>query len=107
MFKLRNGFIVGGLVGAAAAMVLVRKRPETAARMSNAVSGMCSRVARWAVSGWVNHSWDKAAQKAPKPSGNTAASSKADLASLETLINSDPAIKQEVSRIEKEATSVH
>ncbi|MFD1955761.1 hypothetical protein ACFSL6_16725 [Paenibacillus thailandensis] len=107
MFKLRSGFIVGGLIGAAAAMVWARRRPAAAARLTEAVSGMGSRLAGWAVSGWVNRSWDKAADAVPKPSSDTEANSKSNLNKIEAILNSDPALKQEVSRIREEASDVH
>ncbi|QAY66188.1 hypothetical protein [Paenibacillus protaetiae] len=105
MFKLRSGFIVGGLVGAAAAMVFARKRPDAAARLSHAVTGIGSKLTGFAVSGMMNRSMHEAAKQVPKPSSDTKAHSGEEWGKLEALIESDPSVKQEVSRIKEEAAS--
>lgn len=107
MFKLRRGFIIGGLVGAAAAMAFARKRPEATDRMTAALSKACSSLTGMAVSGWMNRTWNKAANSVPKPSSDTTARSEENWGKIEAILNTDPALKKEVSRIQEEAARPH
>src|SRR5262245_511995 len=107
MFKLRKGFIIGGLVGAAAAMALARKRPEATDRMTAALSKACSSLTGMAVTGWMNRSLGKAANSVPKPSSDMTERSETNWDKLEAILNSDPALKKEVSQIREEAVRHH
>lgn len=102
-----SGFVFGGLIGAAAALYVSRKRPGAAAWAASAVSDVCSNVARKSMSRWLNADWKKeAAELAPKPIDDTAEKSAAAWNQIEAFIDSDPKLKHEINKIKAESSSL-
>lgn len=101
-----NGFLVGGLIGAAATVYISRRKPGAMSWAANAMSNAYSAVARKSVSGMMGKpSMDGAANLDPKHSENTAVRSEAAWEQIKAIVNSDPAIRHEADKIKAEASA--
>ncbi|GMK42742.1 hypothetical protein PCCS19_58020 [Paenibacillus sp. CCS19] len=104
-----SGFIIGGLLGMAAAMYASRKRPGMAAWAVDATGDMMSAAKRKLIGRAMEHklsSWTKeAADVTPKRSAASADNSAAAWQQIGALIESDPAVKRETEAIMKAAAS--
>lgn len=99
--KLR-GFLVGGLIGAAATMFISRRQPGAMSWAANAITD----VTRKSVSKMMNKSvMEEAVNLAPKHSDDTAVKSEAAWGQIEAVINSDPALKREADKIKAESSA--
>lgn len=104
-----SGFIVGGLLGMAAALYASRKRPGMAAwavdatgeMMSSAKNKLIGRVMERKLTSWTK----EAADAAPKRSSASADNSAAAWQQIGALIESDPEVKRETEAIMKTAAS--
>ncbi|MCA0754447.1 hypothetical protein KP806_05250 [Paenibacillus sp. N4] len=102
-----SGFLMGGLLGMAATVYLSRKRPGAVSWAANAVTDMCSSVARKSMNKIISKDLkEEAAAFAPKPSDDTAGKSEAAWAQIETIVNSDPSVKKEAEKIKAESSSL-
>lgn len=101
-----SGFLVGGIMGAAAAMYIARKRPGAMSWAASAFSDVSKSVARKSVSKMMSNSKvDKASNFAPKHSDDTAVKSEAAWGQIEAIVNSDPDLKREADKIKAESSS--
>ncbi|EFM09804.1 conserved hypothetical protein [Paenibacillus curdlanolyticus YK9] len=104
-----SGFIVGGLLGMAAAMYAARKRPGLAAWAVDAAGDMMSSAKNRMISKVVERKmtkWSKgAAHAAPKPSAASADSTAEAWKQLGALVESDPELKRETEAIMASAGS--
>ncbi|MWC28436.1 hypothetical protein [Paenibacillus sp. MMS18-CY102] len=104
-----SGFIVGGLLGMAAAMYAARKRPGLAAWAVDAAGDMMSSAKNKMVSKVVERKmakWSKeAAHAAPKPSAASAGNTAEAWKQLGALVESDPELKRETEAIMASATN--
>lgn len=104
-----SGFIIGGVLGMAAALYASRKRPGMAAwavdatgeMMSSARKKLIGRVMERKFSSWTK----EAADAAPKRSAASAGNSAAAWQQIGALIESDPEVKRETEAIMKSAAS--
>ncbi|MNZ70539.1 hypothetical protein D3C78_888820 [compost metagenome] len=105
-----SGFLVGGLVGAAAVMYFSKKRPGMMAWASHAITDMGSRSAGSRVaSGMMNmkDSWKEQAKSATSKLTNQSTNNKQEnWEQIEAIVNSDPEIKKEADKIKAETASV-
>lgn len=102
-----SGFIIGGLVGAAATMYVSRKRPGTFAWATSAVSNAASNMMGKTVSNMMNNGYmQEASGFAPKHTDATAGRSEAAWEQIEAIVNSDPAIKKEAEKIKAESSAI-
>jgi hypothetical protein len=102
-----SGFLVGGLIGAAATVYVSRRRPGAVTWAANAVSDVCSSVARKSVSKIMSKSFkEEAANLAPKHADDTAVKSEAAWGQIEAIVNNDPALKRETDKIKAESSAV-
>lgn len=103
-----SGLLLGGLIGAAATLYVSRKRPGAVAWVSSAMSDMSSSIAGKAFQAMAGGAkWKAEAMKsAPKPSADTAAASAAAWERIESFIQSDPSVKQEVEKIKAESSAI-
>ncbi|OBZ17819.1 MULTISPECIES: hypothetical protein [Bacillales] len=102
-----SGFLVGGLIGAAATVYVSRRRPGAVSWAANAVSDVCSSVARKSVSKIMSKSFkEEAANLSPKHADDTAVKSEAAWGQIEAIVNSDPALKRETDKIKAESSAV-
>ncbi|MCR2803045.1 hypothetical protein [Paenibacillus soyae] len=100
-----SGILVGGVIGAAATLYFSRKRPGAVAWAASAMSDVAGKsVARMlsASSGLKR----EAADLAPKHTDDTAANSAAAWERIEAIVESDPAVKQEVNKIRAESSNI-
>lgn len=102
-----SGFIVGGLLGAAAAMYASRKRPGMTGWAVEAAGGMVSSAKNKLVGKVMErklNQWGKeAVHEAPKPSAASAESSADAWRQIGALVESDPALKRETQAIMQSA----
>ncbi|HTG71527.1 MAG TPA: hypothetical protein VL921_19875 [Candidatus Udaeobacter sp.] len=99
--KLR-GFLVGGLIGAAATMFISRRQPGAMSWAANAITD----VTRKSVSRMMSKSIkEEAVNLAPKHSDDTAVKSEAAWGQIEAIMNSDPALKREADKIKAESSA--
>ena len=99
--KLR-GFLVGGLIGAAATMFISRRQPGAMSWAANAITD----VTRKSVSKMMSKSIkEEAVNLAPKHSDDTAVKSEAAWGQIEAIMNSDPALKREADKIKAESSA--
>ncbi|MBD3918767.1 hypothetical protein H8B09_08400 [Paenibacillus sp. PR3] len=104
-----SGFIIGGLLGMAAALYASRKRPGMAAwavdatgdLMSSARKRLMGRVMERKLSSWTK----EAADATPKRSAASAGNSAAAWQQIGALIESDPEVKRETEAIMKSTAS--
>jgi hypothetical protein len=90
---MRMGFIVGGILGAVAAMYITRNKPMMLAGFGNALSGL-------RLSEDTMNKVSKTASSAVKDlSSNKESSVKADLSEVTSILNKDPALKAQVNDI--------
>ncbi|WP_379353343.1 MULTISPECIES: hypothetical protein [unclassified Paenibacillus] len=102
-----SGLLFGGLLGAAATLYISHKRPGAVVWASGALSEMCSSMAGKAMTKMIHGDWKReAAKAAPKPSDGTAAGSEAAKAQIEAILESDPSLQAEVSKIKAESSSL-
>ncbi|MGO4544244.1 hypothetical protein AB4Z29_05565 [Paenibacillus sp. 2TAB23] len=102
-----SGFLVGGLIGAAATVYVSRKQPGAVAWAAHAVSDVCSSVARKSVSKIMSKSIrEEASAFSPKHSDDTAVKSEAAWEQIETIVNSDPSLKREADKIKAESSAI-
>ncbi|KRE54346.1 hypothetical protein [Paenibacillus sp. Soil522] len=101
-----SGFLVGGLIGAAATMYVSRRQPGAVSWAANAISDVCSSVTRKSVSKIMSKSFkEEAVNLAPKHSDDTAVKSEAAWGQIEAIVNSDPAVKREADKIKAESSA--
>jgi|GEM_PF-432952 len=104
-----SGFVIGGLLGMAAALYASRKRPGMAAWAVDATGEMMSSVRKKLIGRAVERklsSWSKeAADAAPKQSAASEGNSAAAWQQIGALIESDPEAKRETEAIMKAANS--
>ncbi|GGG57426.1 hypothetical protein [Paenibacillus radicis (ex Gao et al. 2016)] len=101
-----RGFIVGGAIGAAAALYMARKRPGTAAWLSATMSNGLSKLGRKSFSIMMMNDWKtKAVVSAPKHTDGTAAKSEGNWERIEAIINSDPKLKEQANQVMAESSS--
>ena len=98
-----SGIMLGGLIGAAATLYLTRKRPGAVTWAASAMSDIAGK----SVSKVLNGELKKEAAKAlsPKRSENTAEQSAAAWAQINAIVESDPNLKREVSKIKSDSVS--
>ncbi|MFD0958786.1 hypothetical protein [Paenibacillus chungangensis] len=101
-----SSFMLGGLLGAMAAMYATRRRPELMARACNAMTDAGAAMAGKAMSMWLNADRKKAAAEAPKPADDTAERSGVAWEQIEAIISSDPAVKKEVDKIKAASSGI-
>lgn len=102
-----SGLLVGGLIGAAAALLVSRKRPGAAAWAAGAVNEAYSAVTGRLVNGMMKNDWLKgAASSAPKSTDDTAANSAAAWERIEALMSRDEEAKREAEKIKAESSSM-
>lgn len=101
-----RSFMLGGLVGAMAAMYAGRRRPELMARACTAMTDAGAAIAGKAMSMWLNADMKKPAAAAPKLSDDTAERSGAAWEQIEAIISSDPAVKEEVNKIKAASSDI-
>lgn len=102
-----SGFLVGGLIGAAATVYVSRRKPGAVSWAANAISDVCSSVARKSVSKIMSKTFkDEAAVLSPKHSDDTAEKSEAAWGRIEAIVNSDPVLKREADKIKAESSSL-
>jgi hypothetical protein len=102
-----SGFLVGGLIGAAATVYVSRKRPGAIAWAAGALSDISSNVVNKSVSMMMNKSWkQEAAVMVPKHTDDSAAKSEAAWGQIEAIVNSDPNLKREAEKIKAESSSL-
>ncbi|MFF2482131.1 hypothetical protein [Paenibacillus sp. NPDC058071] len=101
-----SGILLGGAVGAAAALIFARKRPGTAALAAAAMSNACSAIGRRAI-GMMADKWQAKAVSSisPKRTDDTAEKSGKDWGLIESIVNSDPELKAEADRVMAESSS--
>lgn len=101
-----RGLLLGGIIGAAATVYVSRRKPGLVAWAASAASDVCSTVARKSVSKIMSKGMNMGASTlTPKPSDDTAGKSEAAWAQIESIVNSDPALKQEADKIKAESSS--
>lgn len=104
-----SGFIIGGLLGMAAALYASRKRPGMAAWAVDATGEMMSSAKNKLIGRVVQRkfrSWTKeAADVTPKRSAASAGNSAAAWQQIGALIESDPEVKRETEAIMRSASS--
>ncbi|MBH5317989.1 hypothetical protein I6N90_09245 [Paenibacillus sp. GSMTC-2017] len=102
-----SGLLFGGLIGAAATIYLSKKRPGAIAFASSAMSDLGTILVNKSVTKFIQSDWkDEAVTNAPKSSDDTAKKSAQSWEQIELLLNSDPALKQEVEKIKAESSSI-
>lgn len=102
-----SGFLVGGLLGAAATVYVSRKQPGAVSWAATAMSDVFSTATRKSVSKVMGNAVkDQAAALSPKHLGDTAAKSEAAWEQIEAIVNSDPQLKKEANKIKAESSSV-
>ncbi|MGM0880500.1 MAG: hypothetical protein ACQEXQ_05590 [Bacillota bacterium] len=102
-----SGFLVGGLIGAAATVYVSRKRPGAIAWAAGAVSDISSNVVGKSVSMFMNKNWkQEAAVMAPKHTDDSAVKSEAAWGQIEAIVNSDPDLKREAEKIKAESSTL-
>jgi hypothetical protein len=102
-----SGFIVGGLLGAAATVYVSRRRPGTFAWASSAISNAASNMMGKSVSKIMNNGlMHEAANVAPKHTDASAGRSEAAWEQIEAIVSSDPAIKKEADKIKAETSAL-
>ncbi|WP_054024348.1 hypothetical protein [Bacillus sp. FJAT-28004] len=102
-----SGFLVGGLIGAAATVYVSRRRPGAVSWAANAFSDVCSTVARKSVAKMMSKSMNQnASALSPKHSDDTAVKSEAAWGQIEAIVNSDPALKKEADKIKAESSAI-
>ncbi|OMF35189.1 hypothetical protein BK133_10770 [Paenibacillus sp. FSL H8-0548] len=100
-----SGFLVGGIIGAAATMYVSRKRPGAVSWAASALSDVSKSVARKSVSKMMGKSIvNEASNAAPKHSDDTAVKSEAAWGQIEAIVNSDPEVKREADKIKAESS---
>ena len=115
-----GGFIAAGLVGAAAALYVARKRPGAAAAAGSAAGELWSSLAGKAVSGILRRSTKMRELKPQARTSSSAAAASGDKRSnaaigtssdgeawtqIAALVGNDPAVKRETEKILSEAGS--
>lgn len=100
-----NGFLVGGLIGAAATVYIARRRPGAIAWAAGAMSDVSSNVIGKTVSRMMNNNqMNNAATITPKQSDGTAVKSEAAWEQIEAIVNSNPGVKREAEKIKAESS---
>jgi hypothetical protein len=97
-----TGFLVGGLVGAVAAAYVARTRPGMFAWASSAAGNAWSGMAGRALDAAVNRKFGTATAAPGAPAASPAKSGEA-WGQIQTIVNSDPAVKKEAQEIMAEA----
>ncbi|WP_138753470.1 hypothetical protein [Paenibacillus sinopodophylli] len=102
-----SGFLVGGLIGAAATVYVSRKQPGAVAWAGHALSDLCSTAARKSMSKIMSKSIrEEASAFSPKHSDDTAVKSEAAWEQIEAIVNSDPSLKKEAEKIKAESSAL-
>ncbi|RCW51142.1 hypothetical protein [Paenibacillus prosopidis] len=102
-----SGFLVGGLIGAAATVYVSRKRPGAIAWAASALSDISSNVVGKSVSMMMNKNWkQEAADMTPKHIDGSAVKSEAAWGQIEAIVNSDPDLKREAEKIKAESSAL-
>lgn len=102
-----SGFLVGGLIGAAATVYVSRKQPGAVSWAGHALSDLCSSVARKSISKIMSKSIkDETSMLSPKHSDDTAVKSEAAWGQIEAIVNSDPQLKKEAEKIKAESSAL-
>ncbi|WP_274651675.1 hypothetical protein [Paenibacillus humicola] len=95
-----SGFLVGGIVGIAAAAYMAKRRPGMFALASSAANEAWSGMKGSAVGAVMNRKFGDAAASA----GHHAAHQSGEAwGQIEKLVNSDPAVKKQANEIMSEA----
>ncbi|RXZ76891.1 hypothetical protein EBB07_31815 [Paenibacillaceae bacterium] len=93
-------FLAGSIIGATAASVLAKKKPEMFATATQAVQQMCSGVKNNLLGKMLSGSMAGVKEmKSPKQEGVSAEQSKKDWEQIEWLAENDPAAKREIENI--------
>ncbi|MGG1635673.1 hypothetical protein AB4Z45_27075 [Paenibacillus sp. MCAF9] len=101
-----SGFLVGGIIGAAATVYLSRRKPGAVSWAAHAFSDVCSNVARNSVAKMMSKSVkENASALSPKHSDDTAVKSEAAWGQIEAIVNSDPSLKKEADKIKAESSA--
>ncbi|MFC4777532.1 hypothetical protein ACFO9Q_12110 [Paenibacillus sp. GCM10023252] len=101
-----SGFLLGGIVGAAAIVAVSRKRPGMVAWAGQAASELYSGIVNKSVRKMMTvKTASHVGAMTPKSTGGSDAKSGAGWGHIEAIINSDPKLKQEVGQIVAESSS--
>jgi len=104
-----SGFIIGGLLGMAAAMYASRKRPGMTAWAVDAagevMSSARSRLFGKVMERKLNHWSKEAAHEAPKPSAASVHNSAEAWQQIGALVEGDPELKRETEAILQSASN--
>ncbi|GKU79572.1 hypothetical protein [Paenibacillus sp. L3-i20] len=102
-----SGLLFGGLIGAAATIYISKKRPGVFAFASSAMTDLCSNLVNKSVTKMMRSDWkDEVTTVVPKSTDDTAKKSAVAWEQIELLLQSDPALKQEVDKIKAESSSL-